>query len=180
MENLPMYVYITFGFTVLLTIWLFSRSFKNPVPAGGRFLDRLDLKSLTLVHIVAIPVELVLYWLFLNKAVPKLMTFEGRNFDILSGLSAPLVWYFGFVKQKLGRIALIIWNLVCLALLLNVIPLAVLSLPTPFQRFAFDQPNIALGHFPFFLLPACIVPLVLFSHLAALRILILRKQSYYH
>src|ERR1700722_12271668 len=103
MPHLPIYVYITFGITVLLTIWLFFRSFKNPRPAGSRFLQRLELKSLSLVHIVAIPVEIVLYWLFIYKAIPKLMTFEGRNFDILSGLSVPFFWYFGFIKQTLSR-----------------------------------------------------------------------------
>jgi hypothetical protein len=177
MQHLPPYVYITFGLTVLLTIWLFSRSFKNPRPAGARFLDRLVLKNLTVVHIVAIPVEIVLYWLFLYKAVPKLMTFEGRNFDILSGLSAPFFWYFGFIKQKLSRTVMIIWNLACLGLLLNVVVIAVLSLPTPFQQFAFDQPNIALGHFPFFLLPGCIVPMVMLAHIWSLRILILREHA---
>ena len=166
MDNLPSYVYLTFGLTVMLTIWLFFRSFNKQ--SGGRFLDRMDLKNLTLVHLVAIPVELVFYWLYLHKAIPKIMTFEGRNFDILSGLSAPFIWYFGFVRQKLGRTALIIWNLVTLGLLINAGTLAVLSIPTPFQQFGFDQPNIALGRFPFFLLPACLVPLVLLSHLFSL------------
>jgi hypothetical protein len=35
--------------------------------------------------------------------------------------------------------------------------------------FAFDQPNIAVLYFPFNWLPSCIVPLVLLSHLAAIR-----------
>jgi hypothetical protein len=177
MPHLPIYVDLTFGLTVLLTIWLFSRSFKNPRPAGSRFLERLELKNLALVHIVAIPVEIVLYWLFLNKTIPKLMTFEGGNFDILSGLSAPFFWYFGFIKQSLSRTVLISWNLVCLGLLLNVVVIAVLSIPTPFQQFGFDQPNIALGHFPFFLLPGCIVPLVMLAHIWSLRILTMRKHA---
>src|SRR5688500_6996599 len=78
---------------VLLIISLFF------LDKGKRFLDSLDLKFLTLLHIVRIPVELVLYWLFLQKGVPELITFEGRNFDILSGLTAPLIYYFGFVKK---------------------------------------------------------------------------------
>jgi hypothetical protein len=44
------------------------------------------------------------------------------------------------------------------------------SLPHfPFQQFAFDQPNIAVLYFPFIWLPSCVVPLVLLSHLAAIR-----------
>jgi hypothetical protein len=36
------------------------------------------------------------------------------------------------------------------------------------QQIAFDQPNIGVMYFPFVWLPACIVPLVLLSHLASL------------
>src|SRR5207342_1859962 len=41
------------------------------VTANGRsYIDSLDTKTLTLLHIVRIPVEICLYWLFLYKAVP--------------------------------------------------------------------------------------------------------------
>src|SRR5476649_1951580 len=43
---------------------------------GQRFIDSLDMKMLTLLHVVRIPVELTLYWLFLHKTVPQVMTFE--------------------------------------------------------------------------------------------------------
>ncbi len=45
------------------------------------------------------------------------MTFEGRNWDTLSGLSAPLVYYAVFRWKKLGRTALLGWNIPCLGLL---------------------------------------------------------------
>ena len=138
-------------------------------PDGRRFIDKLDLQWLTLLHTVRVPVELVLYWLFLNGAVPQLMTFEGRNPDILCGLSAPFVAYYFFVKKKWGVKTAIAWNIVCLVLLFNIVINAILSAPFPFQQFAFDQPNIAVLYFPFSWLPCCIVPLVLFSHLATLR-----------
>jgi len=141
-------------------------------PRGKAFLDGLSLKRMTLLHVVRIPVEIVIFWLVLHKAMPGLMTFEGRNFDILSGLSAPIVWYFAFVKRRLGKPVLLVWNFLCLGLLINVAVNAVLSAPTRFQQFAFDQPNIALGYFPFLLLPACIVPIVLLSHVASIRLLI--------
>ncbi len=144
---------------------------------GKRFIDSLDIKTLTLFHIIRVPVELVLFWLFINKAVPGLMTFEGRNFDILSGLSAPFIYYFGFVKKKLSNSVLLAWNLICLLLLFNIVINAILSVPTSFQQFAFEQPNIAILYFPFVLLPACLVPLVLFSHLAAIRQLLTKKSD---
>lgn len=139
------------------------------IPRGRTYINALDLKFLTFMHVIRIPVEIVLLWLFLHGVIPERMTFEGINFDILSGITAPLVYYFGLVKKQLNRSTLIAWNLICLGLLFNIVVNAIFSAPTPFQKFAFDQPNIGVLYFPFNWLPACIVPLVLFSHLAALR-----------
>ena len=139
---------------------------------GRQFIDSLPLTYITYLNIVRIPVELVLLRLFLFKAVPQLMTFEGRNFDILSGITAPFIAYYGLTKEKLNRQLILIWNFVCLTLLLNIVVNALLSAPLPFQKFAFDQPNIAILNFPFSWLPTFIVPIVLFGHLTSIRQLI--------
>lgn len=152
--------------TLLTIVSLFSTR------SGQRFIDSLPLLNITYLHTVRVIVELVLYWLFLNKIVPQLMTFEGRNFDIIAGITAPLVAYFGLTKSNRNRRLILIWNVVCLGLLLNIVVNALLSAPTPFQQFAFDQPNLALGYFPFSWLPAFVVPIVLFGHLVAIRQLI--------
>ena len=136
---------------------------------GRRFIDSLSPQILTQLHVVRIFVELILLWLSLYKLIPRLMTFEGRNFDILAGLSAPLITHFGFVKKSLSKKFLVGWNIVCLLLLLNIVINAILSAPFPFQQFAFDRPNIAILYFPFIWLPCFIVPVVLFSHLVLIR-----------
>ncbi|HEX2787664.1 MAG TPA: hypothetical protein VHP32_07140 [Ignavibacteria bacterium] len=139
------------------------------LPKGRVLLDSFDGKWLTYLHTVRIPVEIILLLLFLNGLVPQIMTFEGRNFDILAGVTAPLVAYFGYTKQKLGKSFLIFWNAICLVLLFNIIINSALSTPTDFQMFAFNQPNIGVLYFPFIWLPAFIVPVVLLSHLVCLR-----------
>ncbi|RYF63480.1 MAG: hypothetical protein EOO39_28460 [Cytophagaceae bacterium] len=136
---------------------------------GQVFIDEARLDQLTLLHSVRIVVEVVLLLLFIQKAVPKAMTFEGRNFDILAGLTAPLVYYLAFVRKKLSRRALLVWNGLCLGLLINIVLTALLAAPTAFQQTSFDQPNIAIQYFPFVWLPAVVVPIVLFSHLIAIR-----------
>lgn len=136
---------------------------------GTNIINSFDIKALTLIHIARIPVELTLYWLYLHKAVPEVMTFEGRNFDILCGLSAPFIYYFSFVKNVLSKKVLIAWNIICLLLLANIIVTAVLSAPFRFQQFGFEQPNIALFYFPFVWLPAFVVPAVLFAHLVVIK-----------
>ncbi|MCI1265293.1 MAG: hypothetical protein LKG19_01890 [Saprospiraceae bacterium] len=144
---------------------------------GRLFIDGLNLRILTMLHIVRIPVELVLYGLYVYKAVPELMTFEGRNYDIVSGLTVPIIYYLGFVKKQFNTRLLLIWNFICLGLLFNIVVHAVLSAPFPFQQLAFDQPNIAVLHAPFNGLPSCVVPLVLLSHLAAIRQLLRSKAT---
>ncbi len=148
------------------------------VTAGGRrFIDQMDPGMLTLLHIIRIPVEFVLYWLYLDKQVPKLMTFAGGNYDIISGITAPIVFYFGFVNKLIGRNIILFWNILCLGLLFMIARHAIFSVPSSFQKFGFDQPNIAILHFPYAWLPSCVVPMVLFSHLAMIRKLILSGTS---
>jgi hypothetical protein len=150
---------------------------------GRQYIDNLDQGTLTILHVVRLPVELVLLWLVHYKVVPKLMTYEGRNLDIISGITAPLIYYLCFVKNILGKTALLIWNFICLGLLLNAVTIAVLSAPFPFQKLAFDQPNVAILYAPFLFLPCCIVPIVLLSHLVVIRQLTLKpvtSRAYYY
>jgi hypothetical protein len=142
---------------------------------GHTFTDNLDLRKLTLLHIVRVPVEITLYWLAAEKAVPELMTFAGRNFDIVSGITVPIIYFVCFNgSQVKNRGLLLAWNFICLGLLLNIVINAVLSAPFSFQQFAPDQPNIAVLYFPFVWLPSFIVMVVLLSHLVAIRRLLKR------
>jgi hypothetical protein len=162
-------VLILFPFLVILLLFTTSK--------GRKFIDSLPLEKLTMLHIVRIPVELTLFGLFLHHAVPELMTFEGRNPDILSGLTAPIVYLLFFRKGKINQTGLLIWNLACLGLLINIVINAIFSAPFAFQKQAFDQPNIAVLFFPFSWLPSFVVPVVLFCHLASIRQLITNKSS---
>lgn len=152
---------------VLIIISLFVTT------AGKRYIDTLDIKALTLLHTIRVPVEIVLYLLCVHKTIPEIMTFEGRNLDILSGVTAPAIYYFGFVTKRINKNILLLWNFICLGLLVNIVTTAILSAPLPFQQLAFEQPNIAVLYFPFTWLPCCVVPLVLLAHLVAIRKLLL-------
>lgn len=63
---------------------------------------------------------------------------------------------------------MIAWNAVGLALVLTILTLAILSAPSPFQRLAFAQPNVAIQYVPFVLLAAVIVPVVVYTHVTDL------------
>ena len=162
--KIMLYGILPIGFFIML-LFVFKK--------GRKFIDSLPMRTLTFLHIIRIPIEISLFLLFTYGAVPKLMTFEGLNFDVLSGLTAPLVAYFGFHKERINHKILLTWNLLCLALLINVVVIGVFSAPTPMQQFAFDQPNTALLNFPYCWLPTFIVPTVVFSHMVTLRKLLI-------
>jgi hypothetical protein len=142
---------------------------------GRRFIDGLDLRKLTLLHAIRIPVELFLFFIFLRKGIPQIMTFEGANPDILSGFTALVMFGVAFRYQQRKKTLLLVWNFICLGFLINIVTIAILAAPFQFQQLAFDQPNIGVLYFPFTWLPCAIVPLVLLSHLGAIRQL-LRQQ----
>lgn len=171
-DTLPPRFILLVGPPLLLIAFLFIAT------RGRKYLDGLDVKFMTLLHTVRIPVELVLFWLFAHRAVPELMTFEGQNFDILSGITAPILFYLGFVKNMISKNIIVAWNFICLGLLFNIVITAILSAPTPFQKFGFEQPNIGVLYFPFTWLPGAVVPLVLLSHLASIRKLLLPTQTF--
>ena len=128
-----------------------------------------------MISIVRIPVEFVLWWLFLHNTIPKLMTFEGINFDVIAGLTAPLVVYFGFRNNSINKKLLLVWNVAGLLLLLNIVINALFAFPSVIQMQAFDQPNVGLLYFPFVWLPTFVAPLVIFTHVISLRRLIIHK-----
>lgn len=161
--EIPQILFIGVGLPNLFAIsMLFFKS-------GRRFIDSLDIQRLTFFHIIRVPVELLILWLFLENQMPQLMTFEGRNWDILSGITAPIIAFWAFREGKTHKNLLLVWNLICIGLLFNIVVNAILSAPLSIQQQAFEQPNVGVLKFAANLLPSLIVPLVLFGHLAALK-----------
>ncbi|MEC8677582.1 MAG: hypothetical protein VXX85_01870 [Candidatus Margulisiibacteriota bacterium] len=62
------------------------------------YLRPISLAQLTLIQSFRIPMEIILWLLVTQHIIPDLMTWHGRNFDILIGLSAPIVGSFPFER----------------------------------------------------------------------------------
>ena len=127
------------------------------------------------LQVFRVVVEILLWLLFIQNLLPVQMTFEGRNFDILAGISAPVVAYFGVARNQWPRIVLIVWNVLSLALLINIVTIAILSFPTPFRYFMNEPTNTIVATFPFVWLPGFLVPLAYGLHFLSLRQLIAIK-----
>ncbi len=115
-----------------------------------------------------LPVELLLWALFVEGRIPERMTFAGRNLDILVGLSAPLVAW-AVSRGHLGRLVVAAWNVAGLGLLVNIVVIALRSAPGPLNAGWGGVPNTAIAEVPFVWLPAFLVPLAVFGHVVALR-----------
>lgn len=138
---------------------------------------KMPLTTLTYIHIIRVPVEIVLWWLYKEGQVGVLLTFEGINYDIVSGITAPFAGLFLVGMRSKSKFGALAWNVIALGLLVSIVYHAVLSTPYPFQKFGFEQPNVAVFHFPYIWLPTFVVPAVLFCHIASIYKLITSKDE---
>ena len=120
------------------------------------------------IQFFRVPVEIFLWFLFLDGALPERMTFEGYNFDILAGITGPLFAYYCFSGTSLRKTILRVWNISCLLLLFNIVSIALFTLPTPFQYFTAED-NTIVTTFPIVLLPGILVPIAYYMHFFSLR-----------
>ncbi len=117
-------------------------------------------------------IEIQLFFLAKEGLIPKLLTFEGRNFDILIGLSAPFVAWYVHREHRADRGCprfVATWNILGLILLTNVAVHGFLSAPTKFQVFTEPPANIGMALFPWIWIPTFVVPLAYLLHILSLR-----------
>lgn len=113
-------------------------------------------------------VELILWALFLNGLVPEQMTFAGRNFDVLVGLSAPWV-AFAVGSRRIGPGWILLWNVFGLTMLANVVGTALTSVPGPLRLPWPGAPLTEIARWPMVWIPGFLVPLAVFLHVVSIR-----------
>ena len=113
-------------------------------------------------------VEILLWLLFVASMGPEHMSFEGRNFDILAGLTAPVIAW-ALRKNKISKTIAIVWNFACLGLLINIVTIAILSTPSPIRMFFEEPSSKVVTLFPISFLPGFLVPLAYTLHFFSLK-----------
>ncbi len=126
-----------------------------------------------------IPVEFLIHQAYLEKITIIEMTYLGRNFDIMTGVLALLIAIYAY-KNKVSNKVILAWNILGLALLINVVSTGVMSMPHNFQLIETDKPNIWVMYFPFIWLPFVLVCSALFGHLLIFRYLLACKPKPNH
>jgi hypothetical protein len=135
---------------------------------GRRVIAWIGLPPLVGFQAFRIPVEWLLHRLYQEGVIPAEMTYAGRNFDIVSGLTAAVL---GLWLARGGRSPglVIAWNVLGLALLANIVTIAVLSTPVPFRQFTSGPANLLPSLMPYVWLPSFLVQLALAGHVLVFR-----------
>jgi len=144
---------------------------------GTQLLQTVPSHWLVLMQSFRVIVELLLLFAFIAGKLPVQMTFEGRNFDVLTGiLSLPVGYLLARKKTYASKMA-IAFNIIGILLLLNILVIAVLSMPTSIRYFMNEPSNTLVGQFPFILLPGVLVPIAYTMHVFSLRQLLAKQNK---
>lgn len=138
-------------------------------PVGARLVRAVGVAWLVAFQVFRVPVELLLHRLYQEGIVPVQMTYAGRNFDIVTGITAALLGWWLLRERRPPRALVLAWNVLGLALLVNIVTIAVLSTPVPFRAFLEGPPNTLPSVFPFVWLPSFLVQMALAGHLLVFR-----------
>ncbi|MFN0085167.1 MAG: hypothetical protein ACKVX9_07245 [Blastocatellia bacterium] len=161
-DRMPPPLMLFAGAYAAATAWLaFS-------PIGTRLIEAEGIRWLIGFQAFRFPLELLLHRLYGEGVIPIQMTFAGRNFDIIAGLLAIGLFIWG-TAGRLPRWAVWAFNVIGLALLVNIVTIAILSTPTPLRKFWNEPANTFITDLPFVWLPAFLVQAAWFGHLLVFR-----------
>jgi hypothetical protein len=155
----------SFAVLVLLIFIIAGRLAAGRV--GGQLAASIPLWVLVAVQGFRLPLEIAMHRMAERGIMPDQMSYSGRNFDIVTGITALVVAAL-VASGRAGRGLVTAWNVLGLALLLNIIVVAVLSTPF-FAFFGPERLNIWVTYPPFVWLPAVMVLAALAGHLIIFR-----------
>ncbi len=169
-QSMPPRIFIApLGCIIAIIALAFSKQFSE-------FLKKVPLHWLIYIQAFRIVMELILFGLAEKGVIHQRMTFEGMNFDILAGISAIAI---GFLikRNNISKTGLIIWNIVCIGLLINIVSIAALSTPYPFSIFKDEPVNTVIFYYPFIWLPGFVAPYALAMHVFTIKKVLGDKKS---
>jgi hypothetical protein len=133
---------------------------------GGRVAEGLPLHVLVMAQGFRLPLELIMHAAANEGTMPKVMSYGGYNFDIVTGASALLVG--ALLKRGAPRTIAYAWNALGVVLLLVIIGVALLSSPLV-RAFGDDQLNTWVAYVPFVWLPSILVACAIAGHIVVWR-----------
>jgi hypothetical protein len=145
-----------------LAVWVARGS------VGGRLAAGLPLAVLVGVQGFRLPLELLMHRAYEEGLMPVQMSYEGPNWDVLTGASALVVAAL-LAAGRMPKWGVWLWNAAGFALLLNIVAISILSTPIPIRVFHNEPANVWITAFPFVWLPTVMVMAALVGHLIIFR-----------
>jgi hypothetical protein len=115
-----------------------------PCSSLGTLLVRgLPLWALVGFQVFRFPLELLMHRTYVEGLMPVQMSYSGRNYDIVSGITAGVlaVW---LGRGRAPRWVVASWNILAFVLLVNIVTVAVVSTPL-FGWFGKERLNTAVA-----------------------------------
>jgi len=134
---------------------------------GDRILSAVSLAGLVGFHSFRVLAEIVIYLAVHEGIAPVQMSFEGWQFDIVTGLTAiPVAIYLSRNPSRKVALAFNYMGLVFLGIILFI---AVTSMPLPFRLFMDPPDNTWVTRSPYILLPGVLVTAAFTGHFLIFR-----------
>ena len=157
-----------FPLFLIFPVFLFTAVFiyKN---RNNAWVKNIKPSTLIYIQIFRVVVETLFVLSISANILPKLVTIEGYNFDMLIGFSAPIIAFLVFNKKLLSKKVAILWNYIGLAVLASVVALFITSSYVP-QLHDSEIPLISLEatKYPYVLIAGCLMPLAVFFHILSI------------
>ena len=118
-------------------------------------------------QVFRLPLELLMHRAYIEGIMPVQMSYSGRNYDIVSGITAGVLGLW-LIRWPLPRWVVASWNVLGFVLLVNIVTVAIVSTPM-FGWFGADRLNTFVTYFPFVWLPAVLVTAALMGHVLVWR-----------
>jgi len=114
-------------------------------------------------------VEVLLYYTAFEGILNPEVTIQGYNYDMIFGITAPIVGYSVVKNKKVGKEIAFYWNFIGLLVLTSIIGLFFISLYNP-EVFGSKEPLISLTamEFPYVLVASFMMPSAVFLHIWSL------------
>ena len=142
----------------------------------GARLSGLPVAALVGFQAFRLPLEIVLHQWAREGVLPVQMTFNGHNFDIVTGVLAIVVGALAR-RGRAPRALVLGFNVVGLGLLITVGAIAIMSSPIPLRTYFNDPPVLLAFYFPYgWIVPVCVAGALL-GHLLVFRALARREGS---
>jgi hypothetical protein len=128
-----------------------------------------------------IVVELLIFGAYIKGLGPVHVSFEGYNFDILAGITAPVIGLLAFRGGKIRSNLLVLWNIGCLLLLANIVIIFNTLILNP-SIWGFESTPVKEEMFtlPYLFIAAVYMPTAVFMHVFSLRKIALLKKRKSH